>query len=606
MPKAGQRIRTYGSDLGFLFRTAYRTAPQVIRDTGLTALCVSAVNTAQLAAIPALVYLIAAARPVWEWCAAVAVVTAVLFCLHGLERLARESFEHSRDAFRTRGCTALAMSVWTRSYPQVTDAAHRSELQRAADAMGRHILAPVPHMWHTLSDLAINLIGAGVTTWLLWQVSGWLVAVTVACTAASAVMHRFVTVRGWRHAAEEAAGDDRLTFLTRIADAPAYSKDIRVFGLSTWMQDIHDRTLQAVRAFAHRRAGLYTWYSVADALLTALRCAAAYGILIGMAASGTVSLPLGVLTVLAVAGLAQSVAALATDAVTLRQELPALSTYRRCVEQENRFRTEGGAQPLAGPLHTLELRHVTFRYPDADEPVLHDVSLTLHEGERLAVVGEDGVGKTTLARLLCGLYDPDEGVVLLDGVDVRTLDRRAYYALFSTVFHDATFPGLTVAQWMNFTDEPTDESRMWACLQQAGMDSVVRALPQGPDTPLGGTQEGQAALSGGQCMRLMLARALYKDGELVVLDEPTAAFDPLAEQHFYQQLHRMTVGKSTVLLSHRALSAQVCDRILYLKNGRITEEGTHESLVARGGDYAALYVLQSRYYREGRDPDGEQ
>ena len=249
----------------------------------------------------------------------------------------------------------------------------------------------------------------------------------------------------------------------------------------------------------------------------------------------------------------------------------------------------------------LKLEHVSFRYPGAEEDTIHDLDLTVRPGEKLAIVGLNGAGKTTLVKLLCGLFDPTEGRVLLNGVNVRDFNRREYYGLFSAVFQEFSILDVTVAENIAQTNENIDTQKLWDCIEKAGLTQTIQKLPKGLDTHVGREVYLDGVLfSGGQTQRLMLARALYKDGAILLLDEPTAALDPLAENDIYQKYKDMTAGKTSLFISHRLASTRFCDRIIFIADGRITEEGTHDQLLARGGAYARLFEIQSRYYQEGK------
>lgn len=230
------------------------------------------------------------------------------------------------------------------------------------------------------------------------------------------------------------------------------------------------------------------------------------------------------------------------------------------------------------------------------------MNLTIHPGEKLAIVGLNGAGKTTLVKLLCGLLDPTEGRVLLNGIDVRLFNRQEYYELFSAVFQEFSILNVTIAENIAQCAQDIDDARVQACLDQAGLTQAVAQLPQGVKTYVGREVFLDGVLfSGGETQRLMLARALYKDSPILVLDEPTAALDPLAENDIYLKYNDMTRGKTALFISHRLASTRFCDRIILLSDGGIAEEGTHESLLADGGAYAQLFEVQSRYYREGKD-----
>lgn len=225
-------------------------------------------------------------------------------------------------------------------------------------------------------------------------------------------------------------------------------------------------------------------------------------------------------------------------------------------------------------------------------------------GEKLAIVGLNGAGKSTLVKLICGLYDPTEGEVLLNGVDIREYNRQEYYRLFSAVFQQFSVLEVTLAENVAQTDENIDWKRMGDCIEKAGLTDKVESLPQHYETHIGRKVfEDGIELSGGETQRLMLARALYKGGSIIVLDEPTAALDPIAENDIYMKYNEMTEGCTSVYISHRLASTRFCDRIIFLGEGNILEEGTHEELMQKGGNYAELFEVQSKYYKEGGASD---
>ncbi|MCD7927794.1 MAG: ABC transporter ATP-binding protein/permease [Oscillospiraceae bacterium] len=256
--------------------------------------------------------------------------------------------------------------------------------------------------------------------------------------------------------------------------------------------------------------------------------------------------------------------------------------------------------------YELRLDDASYRYPGAEADTISHFSLTIHPGKKLAIVGLNGAGKTTLVRLLCGFLDPSDGRVLLNGQDIRQYDRWDSYALFATVFQDFSVLEQSVRVNVAQRLDDIDEERVRRCIDQAGLTETVAQLPQGLDTKLGRlVYEDGVELSGGQTQRLMLARALYKDAPILDLDEPTAALDPIAENNIYLKYNEMTRGRTALFISHRLASTRFCDRILFLADGRLAEEGTHQSLLELGGGYAKLFEVQSRYYREGGAKNGE-
>ena len=253
------------------------------------------------------------------------------------------------------------------------------------------------------------------------------------------------------------------------------------------------------------------------------------------------------------------------------------------------------------------LDHVSFAYEGAERNTISHINLTISPGEKLAVVGLNGAGKTTLIKLICGFLDPTEGAVLLNGKDIRQYNRRDYYRLFSAIFQDFSILEASVAENVAQSIDAIDLKRVRECIRLSGLTQKVETLPDGLNTKLGRlVYEDGVELSGGQTQRVMLARALYKNAPVLVLDEPTAALDPIAEYDMYLKYSQMTHGRTSVFISHRLASTQFCDRILFLEQGRIVEEGSHKQLLDQKGHYARLFELQSRYYQEKGEEYGQE
>ena len=260
--------------------------------------------------------------------------------------------------------------------------------------------------------------------------------------------------------------------------------------------------------------------------------------------------------------------------------------------------------PQAGVGHVLELSHVSFRYPGTERDVLTDVSLTIRSGEQAVLVGLNGAGKTTLIKLLTRLYDPTEGVILLDGKDIRTYDVKAYHDLFGIVFQDFGRYAESAAENIRFGDvyAPEDEGRIRAAGKAGDADAFLQKLPRGYDTPLTRMFEDDGIeLSGGQWQKLSVARAFFKNGDILILDEPTASLDPLAEQAVFRRFEELAAGKIAIYVSHRLSSAVSASKIVLLDNGRVAECGTHEELMSLGGKYATLFSVQAERYGVGGD-----
>lgn len=488
------------------------------------------------------------------------------------------------------------------SYPNLSDGTLAALSSKASAACGGNSEA-VEAVWDTLLLLVQNVLGFAVYLALLSTLKLWIVALVLATAGLGYLVNKRLSGYAYRHREEEAALTQAILYHMDRAKDSGWTKDIRLFHLRPWLEEMADKALSAYRAFHWRAATRQLWGEVLDLALAFLRNGAAYAYLIGLVLAGELTAAQFLLYFSAVGGFSAWVVGILTQLTTLYRQSLDLSIIQEVLDYPEPFTFEGG-KPLTarrGERHTLTLEDVSFRYPGAAEDTLSHICLTLHPGEKLAVVGLNGAGKTTLVKLMCGFLDPTEGRVLLDGQDIRQFDRRDYYALFSAVFQDFSLLAGSVAA--NVAQEPEeadiDMDRVRACVAQAGLTEKVESLPGGyaanleHSVYLDGVQ-----LSGGQVQRLMLARALYKDAPFVLLDEPTAALDPIAESDLYGRYAEMTQGCSSVYISHRLASTRFCDRVLFLADHRIAEEGTHESLLAQGGQYAQLFEIQSKYYRK--------
>jgi ATP-binding cassette subfamily B protein len=260
------------------------------------------------------------------------------------------------------------------------------------------------------------------------------------------------------------------------------------------------------------------------------------------------------------------------------------------------------ARPIALPRRIergVEFRNVSFQYVDREEYALRDVNLTIRPGEKIALVGANGAGKTTLVKLLTRLYDPTDGCILIDGVDLREVDPKDLQKRIGVIFQDFVKYHLAARENIGFgqIDQLDDEPRIVDAATRSGAHSTITALPEGYDTTLGKWFERGHDLSGGEWQKVALGRAFMREAEVLVLDEPTAALDALNEYAVFQRFRELTDNKIAILISHRFSTVRMADRIVVLEDGHITEMGTHQALLARGGMYAKLFTIQAEGYR---------
>lgn len=245
--------------------------------------------------------------------------------------------------------------------------------------------------------------------------------------------------------------------------------------------------------------------------------------------------------------------------------------------------------------YELEFHDVSFCYPGTEEMILKHVSCKLKLKGKMAVVGENGAGKTTFIKLLCRLYDPTEGYITLNGVDIRKYDYDEYLSIFGVVFQDYSLFSFPIGENVA-VGEAVAKEKAWNCLEKAGVKEVIQKMPKGLETPMYHYEEDGVELSGGEAQKVAIARALYKDAPFVILDEPTAALDPISEYEIYKRFDEMVEDKTSIYISHRMSSCRFCDDIMVFWQGQIVERGSHEQLLKANGNYAKLWNAQAQYY----------
>ncbi len=595
------------SNCAFMVRRAWRDCKGVLSVCAGIVFCGVAASLLELFVIPAIL------EAVERGVSPGALIGSILRFTLGmvLVRALRGYLDENAMFGRIRVRTALSLDwhlVFCRtSYPHIEDPDYLKRAEKAGKCLDNNEEAGEA-IWETLTELLTNLISFVVYLLLLAQVGPWAAALCIALSAAGYFAGEHIRAWRYRRREEEAKLVHKVDYAIERSQDVKLAKDVRIFGLGPWLTELYDKQIRLLQDFYAKSMRIYLWADLLDVGLALVRNGAAYGLLIAMALRGELTAAEFVLYFTAVSGFANWVTGIFSGLGKLHRQSLDLSIMREFLETEEPFRFAGG-KPLPvkdDHLYELELRDVSFRYPGAERDTLSHVDLTIRPGEKLAVVGKNGAGKTTLIKLLCGLYDPTEGQVLLDGEDIRQYDCRDYYRHFSAVFQQFSLLAGTVAgnvaqAWGGDVDLP----RMWDCLERAGLADKIRELPQKENTHLGREVYLDGVdLSGGQMQRLMLARALYKNAPVVVLDEPTAALDPLAESDLSQKYSDLTGERTSVYISHRLASTRFCDRVLLIENGGIAEEGTHEERLARGGRYAYLFDLQSKYYQEGAMEDG--
>ena len=378
------------------------------------------------------------------------------------------------------------------------------------------------------------------------------------------------------------------------------AKELKLFGLSPFFvkrfTGMADQIYGQNKKLAVRRLWIGTLLSV----VSTLGYYAAYAYVIYRTVAGHQSV--GTLTFLAgaIAGTSSGMQNIFSAFSSIADQSLFLTDLHEFFSVKPTIRMKPNARPVPNPiLRGFEFRNVSFAYPGNSKLVLDRLNLKLAPGERVALIGENGQGKTTIVKLLTRLYDPSDGQILLDGVDLREYDLEGLYRAIGVVYQDFVRYEMSAAENIGIgrIDDWQDMAKLEHAAQKSRADSVIEKLPEGYKQMLGRRFEGGVDLSGGEWQRIALARAYMRDAQILVLDEPTAALDAKSEHEVFQRFADLTEGKLALFISHRFSTVRMADRILVLEEGRIAEEGDHERLMEMRRRYFGMFELQAANYR---------
>lgn len=454
-----------------------------------------------------------------------------------------------------------------------------------------------------------NLLGYILFGSVISFASPWLVPILTVAPIVNILSVKAYNKWEYAHRSKTTDLNQKLGHVEELPDDFAAAKDIRIYSMASWLRECY-RDLSDQRSKWDRNVVKKSFLSrIADLVVILIRDGGAYALLIHMFYNGKIGIDEFVLYFAAISSFASWVGGIIScwnkaNTVSLK-----LCDFRDFVDYPEY--DGSGIAKAADHMNTvpeIEFKNVSFRYDGAEQDTIHDLSLKIKSGEKLALVGLNGAGKTTLVKLLCGLYRPTSGEIFFNGIPFSDFKREDYYKLISPVFQEIRTAFFSLAETVSGkSTAETNLEKAETCMRQAGLGAKIDALPDGIHTKLNKkVHENGTELSGGEAQKLMLARALYKDAPLLILDEPTAALDPIAESKIYNEFNVMAKNKTSLFISHRLASTSFCDRIILLENGNITEEGTHQELMGANGTYKGLFDIQSCWYKEDMEGgDGE-
>lgn len=456
-------------------------------------------------------------------------------------------------------------------------------------------LKQVPALIKNLLGLVIYSFAAGNTN--------IFILIYMLCSTA------FVSYMNWRasrwdynHKEEKAHISEKNKYLLDESLDNKNLKDIKLYSMKEWFMYAFEDLTKAYGNINRRIRMKYFGTKAADRVLACIRDIIVYIYLIYELINGRIEVDKFILMIGVIAGFGNWMNGIVEAARELWSNSVVMGEYQEFMDYglDESKAEDLEKVPNPGCLHEIRLENVSYIYPGAERPSIKNLNLTIHKGEKLALVGVNGAGKSTLVKLIAGLYHPTSGTITIDGVDISKLPKDEYYKELAVVFQEVFAFAFPLDSNITGQEEKCiDYERLEICLKQADIWEKVQTLPHGTHTMLmKDIDQNGVVLSGGEMQRLMLARALYKAAPVIMLDEPTSALDPIAESNMYEKYYSLTKDKTSVFISHRLSSTRFCDRIIFMEGGEIVEEGNHDSLMKLNGRYTEMYNIQAHYYNE--------
>ncbi|RKN86065.1 ABC transporter ATP-binding protein [Paenibacillus ginsengarvi] len=485
-------------------------------------------------------------------------------------------------------------------YPQFASPAGKTKIERSHQALNRNVNVNMVSIYPHFVELLKNAFGFLSFCALLIWLNPLIILLLLLSYAVNVLV--VLHIEKWQHQTkdERAQIDRKLDYVVSRTSDSSIAKDIRIYNMKTWIDSMSEFFMREQYNWQNKIASKRYRQALLEALLIVVRNGGAYVYLIWKMDHHEISIGEFVLYFGAITGFGQWLEQIVGRIGKLSTAHYKVNDYRHLIDTTDKMRrTEGAPLPPTDEPVEIVLDNVSFHYEGSKELILDRIHLNIRKGERLAIVGTNGAGKTTLVKLICGLLEPVSGRVLLNGTDIKEFNRDEYYTLITAVFQNVCLLPVSIANNITFcSDEEVDWEKLYTCTELAGIKSKIESLPNGFATNLVPSVTDQGVqLSGGENQKLLLARALYKDAPLIILDEPTAALDPIAENQMYLKYDELTKNKTALFISHRLSSTRFCDRIILIQDKTITETGTHDELMALGGAYKEIFDIQSQYYQ---------
>ena len=524
----------------------------------------------------------------------VALLSLLLTLTIWLDPFMKELVRGGARIVRMRYAVAAFRKTLTTDYVNIESFEGR-EKQKRAEAFYNARFSSGADFVEQCAHFLVCVIGVIASSVLLYKVNYFMILLILLTCVCEFFLLKILKTKQSETTDNYSKLSGKFEYFYKLSKNAEASKDIKLYGFSDYLVKTAADFIYQIEHINAKYTKQSAAISGVRALLNLVRELVAYAYLTYLVLKNRLSVSDFIFCFGIITGFSNWIMNLVFSFMEISRCCTDCALYREFVEESV---SEGKPEVDFGEVRSIEFSNVFFTYPASDTETIRNMSFKVNKGENIAIVGENGAGKTTAIKLLCGLYYPSEGDILINGRSSREFSSDSYFDLFSAVFQDYCFMPMTIAE--NITAEQSyDKERLFAAFDKAGITDKINSLSEKENTLMvKDVYKNAADFSGGEKQKLLLAKAVYKNAPILILDEPTAALDPISENELYLKYNELTEDKISFFISHRLSSTRFCDRILFIKDGAVAESGTHEELMAKKGAYYRMYQTQSMYYRE--------
>jgi ATP-binding cassette subfamily B protein len=524
----------------------------------------------------------------------VALLSLLLTLTIWLDPFMKELVRGGARIVRMRYAVAAFRKTLTTDYVNIESFEGR-EKQKRAEAFYNARFSSGADFVEQCAHFLVCVIGVIASSVLLYKVNYFMILLILLTCVCEFFLLKILKTKQSETTDNYSKLSGKFEYFYKLSKNAEASKDIKLYGFSDYLVKTAADFIYQIEHINAKYTKQSAAISGVRALLNLVRELVAYAYLTYLVLKNRLSVSDFIFCFGIITGFSNWIMNLVFSFMEISRCCTDCALYREFVEESV---SEGKPAVDFGEVRSIEFSNVFFTYPASDTETIRNMSFKVNKGENIAIVGGNGAGKTTAIKLLCGLYYPSEGDILINGRSSREFSSDSYFDLFSAVFQDYCFMPMTIAE--NITAEQSyDKERLFAAFDKAGITDKINSLSEKENTLMvKDVYKNAADFSGGEKQKLLLAKAVYKNAPVLILDEPTAALDPISENELYLKYNELTEDKISFFISHRLSSTRFCDRILFIKDGAVAESGTHEELMAKKGAYYRMYQTQSMYYRE--------